>query len=197
MQANQKIEIDVCSEFGQLEGVIVHTPGLEVEEMTPENAERALYSDILNLSVASSEYSVFKGILNKVTTTFEVKDLLSDILSIDQVRSSLLKVICQSEGAMDIYPKLLAQNAPELARLLIQGVPIERDNLTRYLSQERFSLRPLHNFLFTRDASMSFGKEVLIGKMASRVRDREAVIMDAIFQQPSFASNQNNQSKFS
>lgn len=181
MQVNHKIEIDVCSEFGQLEGVIIHTPGLEVEEMTPENAERALYSDILNLSVASSEYSVFKGILNKVTSTFEVKDLLSDILSIDLVKSSLLKEICLSEGAMDIYPKLLAQNAPELARQLIQGVPIERDNLTRFLSQERFSLRPLHNFLFTRDASMSFGKEVLIGKMASKVRDREAVIMDAIF----------------
>jgi len=181
MQANHKIEIDVNSEFGQLEGVIIHTPGLEVEEMTPENAERALYSDILNLSVASSEYSVFKGILNKVTTTFEVKDLLSDILSIDQVKSSLLKEICLSESAMDIYPKLLGKSASELARLLIQGVPIERDNLTRFLSQERFSLRPLHNFLFTRDASMSFGKEVLIGKMASKVRDREAVIMDAIF----------------
>jgi arginine deiminase len=181
MQANQKIEIDVCSEFGQLEGVIIHTPGLEVEEMTPENAERALYSDILNLSVASSEYSVFKSILNKVTTTFEVKDLLSDILSIDQVKTSLLKEICLKESAMDIYPKLLAQNAPELARQLIQGVPVVRDNLTRFLSQERFSLRPLHNFLFTRDASMSFGKEVLIGKMASKVRDREAVIMDAIF----------------
>jgi arginine deiminase len=181
MQANQKIEIDVCSEFGPLEGVIIHTPGLEVEEMTPENAERALYSDILNLSVASSEYAVFKGILNKVTTTFEVKDLLADILSVDQVKTSLLKEICQGEGAMEIYPKLLGKSASELARLLIQGVPIERDNLTRYLSQERFSLRPLHNFLFTRDASMSFGKEVLIGKMASRVRDREAVIMDAIF----------------
>ena len=181
MQANHKIEIDVNSEFGQLEGVIIHTPGLEVEEMTPENAERALYSDILNLSVASSEYSVFKGILNKVTTTFEVKDLLSDILSIDQVKSSLLKEICLSEGAMDIYPKLLGKSASEIAKQLIQGVPIERDNLTRFLSQERFSLRPLHNFLFTRDASMSFGKEVLIGKMASKVRDREAVIMDAIF----------------
>lgn len=181
MQINQEIKIDVSSEFGQLEGVIIHTPGQEVEEMTPENAERALYSDILNLSVASSEYSVFKGVLNKVTTTFEVKDLLSDILSIDRVKSLLLKDICQSEGAMDIYPKLLDHSALELARLLIQGVPIERDNLTRYLSQERFSLRPLHNFLFTRDASMSFGKEVLIGKMASRVRDREAVIMDAIF----------------
>jgi len=181
MQTDQKIKVDVCSEFGQLEGVIVHTPGQEVEEMTPENAERALYSDILNLSVAGNEYSYFKGVLNKVTRTFEVKDLLSDILQLDEVKISLLKEICQNEGAMDIFPVLMEQNAPELARQLIQGVFLERNNLTRYLSQERFSLRPLHNFLFTRDASMSFGKEVLIGKMASKVRDREAVIMNAIF----------------
>ena len=181
MQSSQKIKIDVTSEIGDLEGVIIHTPGQEVEEMTPENAERALYSDILNLSVAASEYSYFKGVLNKVTRTFEVRDLLSDILNIKKVKLSLLKDICTSEGAMDIYPKLLEQTAPELARQLIQGVFLERNNLTRYLSQERFSLRPLHNFLFTRDASMSFGNEVLIGKMASKVRDREAVIMDAIF----------------
>ena len=181
MQSNQKIQIEVNSEFGQLEGVIVHTPGQEVEEMTPENAERALYSDILNLSVASEEYASFKGILNKVTRTFEVKDLLADILNVDEVKNVLLNEICQSESAMEILPKLMNQNAPELARQLIQGVFLERNNLTRYLSQERFSLRPLHNFLFTRDASMSFGNEVLIGKMANKVRDREAVIMNAIF----------------
>jgi arginine deiminase len=181
MQANQKIQVDVRSEFGELEGVIIHTPGQEVEEMTPENAERALYSDILNLSVAGNEYLSFKGVLNKVTRTFEVRDLLSDILKIDEVKVVLLKEICRNEGAMDILPGLMEQPAPELARQLIQGVFLERNNLTRYLSQERFSLRPLHNFLFTRDASMSFGSEVLIGKMASKVRDREAVIMNAIF----------------
>jgi arginine deiminase len=181
MLTDQKMQVEVCSEIGGLEGVIIHTPGQEVEEMTPENAERALYSDILNLSVAANEYSYFKQVLNKVTRTFEVKDLLSDILNIDQVKSSLLAEICLNEGAMDILPVLMGQKAPELARQLIQGVFLERNNLTRYLSQERFSLRPLHNFLFTRDASMSFGNEVLIGKMASKVRDREAVIMNAIF----------------
>jgi arginine deiminase len=181
MSLNQKISVEVNSEFGQLEGVIIHTPGQEVEEMTPENAERALYSDILNLSVAANEYSYFKGVLNKVTQTFEVKDLLSDILKLEDVKLALLKEICINESAMEIYPKLLEQKPSELARLLIQGVFLERNNLTRYLSQERFSLRPLHNFLFTRDASMSVGNEVLIGKMASKVRDREAVIMNAIF----------------
>lgn len=181
MLSKDKIKVEVCSEFGELEGVIVHTPGLEVEEMTPENAERALYSDILNLSVAASEYSVFKGILNKVTTTFEVKDLLADILAIGDVKATLLREICMKEGAMDIFSGLMEKEASEVARLLIQGVPLERNNLTRYLSQERFSLRPLHNFLFTRDASMSFGNEVLVGKMANKVRDREAIIMNAIF----------------
>ena len=181
MQSNQQLEIDVCSEFGQLEGVIIHTPGLEVEEMTPENAERALYSDILNLSVAGEEYATFKGVLNKITTTFEVKDLLADILTDQRVKVALVKDICNNEGALEILPRLMEQDATELARQLIQGVYLERNNLTRYLSLERFSLRPLHNFLFTRDCSMSFGKQVLIGKMASKVRDREALIMDAIF----------------
>lgn len=181
MQLNQQLKIDICSEFGQLQGVIIHTPGLEVEEMTPENAERALYSDILNLSVAGAEYATFKKVLGKVTPTFEVRDLLADILADEKVKASLIKDICKNEMAMEILPKLMEQDASELARQLIQGVYLERNNLTRYLSIERFSLRPLHNFLFTRDAAMSFGNQVLIGKMASRVRDREAVIMDAIF----------------
>ncbi|MDZ7764911.1 MAG: hypothetical protein U5K00_10840 [Melioribacteraceae bacterium] len=47
------MNINVTSEIGELEGVIIHTPGSEVENMTPQNAERALYSDILNLSVAN------------------------------------------------------------------------------------------------------------------------------------------------
>ena len=181
MQSDQQFKVEVCSEIGQLEGVIIHTPGLEVEEMTPENAERALYSDILNLSVAGKEYSTFKRVLNKITRTFEVRDLLADILTEEQVKTTLLKDICSNEGALEILPRLMEQDAVELARQLIQGVYLERNNLTRYLSMERFSLRPLHNFLFTRDCSMSFGNQVLIGKMASKVRDREAVIMDAIF----------------
>ena len=178
---SEKLNVNVASEFGELEGVIVHTPGLEVEEMTPETAKRALYSDILNLAVAGKEYQQMKGVLSKASRCFEVKDLLSDVLTNDIVRQTLLQEICTAEGALDILPALLEIQSDELARQLIQGVPIKRDNLTRYLSQERFSLAPLHNFLFTRDASMAFRDEVVIGKMANKVRDREAMIMETIF----------------
>jgi hypothetical protein len=67
-------QISVFSEFGTLEGVIVHTPGAEVEKMTPLSAKRALYSDILNLSVAREEYSLFKGVLSRFSPVYEVKD---------------------------------------------------------------------------------------------------------------------------
>ena len=76
---------------------------------------------------------------------------------------------------------LLDQTAEDLASLLIEGVALTRDNLTKFLSKERYAMRPLHNFFFTRDASMSVVDEVLIGKMANAVRDRESLIMKAIF----------------
>ena len=178
---SEALKVNVTSEFGELEGVIVHTPGLEVEEMTPETAKRALYSDILNLAVAGKEYQQLKGVLSKVCRCYEVKDLLSDVLKDDTIKKKLLEEICTMEGSLEILQSIHEINADELARQLIQGVPIKRDNLTRYLSQERFSLAPLHNCLFTRDASMSFRDEVLIGKMANKVRDREALIMEVIF----------------
>ena len=57
------LSLDIQSEIGELEGVILHTPGAEVENMTPRTAQRALYSDILNLSIAQREYEQLQGIL--------------------------------------------------------------------------------------------------------------------------------------
>ncbi|HOM35705.1 MAG TPA: hypothetical protein P5538_07205 [Bacteroidales bacterium] len=59
------LKINVNSEIGKLNAVILHTPGAEIQNMTPENAERALYSDILNLHVAQNEYKQLSGVLEK------------------------------------------------------------------------------------------------------------------------------------
>lgn len=77
--SNNLISVDVRSEIGKLEAVLLHTPGAEVENMTPENAQRALYSDILNLSIAQKEYEQLSGVLDKVTKIYQVKDLLTDL----------------------------------------------------------------------------------------------------------------------
>jgi len=175
------MKIDLRSEIGELEAVILHTPGPEVENMTPKNAERALYSDILNLSVARTEYAQLADLLNAVTTTFQIGDLLASILSQPSVKEPLILRICEAEGYPDLCDDLLALPEPELARQLIEGVVLPRDNLTRFLSKERFCLPPLHNFFFTRDAAMAILDEVLIGRMAKAVRSRESMVMEAVF----------------
>lgn len=175
------LKIGVSSETGPLEAVILHRPGPEVENMTPANAERALYSDILNLSVASQEYEQLKGVLDTVSQTFEVRDLLTAILDLPEVREDLVKRICCNEEVCPAAETLLELPARQLAGQLIEGVPLVQDNLTRFLSQERYLLRPLHNLFFTRDIAIAVNDKVMSGRMANRVRERESLIMEAIF----------------
>lgn len=177
----EKIEVNVASEVGELEAVIVHSPGPEVENMTPKNTQRALYSDILNLSEATKEYKQFKTILSKHARVLEVKSLLRDVLKDRELRKSLLTKICMYEQKESIINELLYVDPDELAKELIEGVALKRNTLTNFLSEEKYSLRPLHNFFFTRDASISINDNVLIGMMANNVREREAIIMEAIF----------------
>ena len=182
------VEVNVQSEIGKLNGVILHTPGEEVENMTPENAERALYSDILNLSIARKEYKQLSEVLGKITKTYQVKDLLTNILKDDAIKLEVLNriekiepFIAETTPKGSIKDQLLDEDAEDLARLLIEGVEMKRDTLTKFLNKDWYDLRPLHNFFFTRDASMSMYNEVLIGRMANAVRDREAIIMQSIF----------------
>ncbi|HUX53387.1 MAG TPA: arginine deiminase family protein [Williamwhitmania sp.] len=178
---DSRVEINVCSEVGELEGVILHTPGAELENMTPKNAQRALYSDILNLAVARKEYAQLSGVLSKVTNTYQVADLLTLVVSKEKAKELLIDQICNLENTYGIKDDLLSLEPKELARQLIEGVTLKRNSLTSFLSKERFSSSPLYNFYFTRDASISIQNEVLISKMASHVRQREALIMEAIF----------------
>jgi len=174
-------QADIRSEVDKLEGVILHTPGSEVENMTPENAERALYSDILNLTVARKEYTQLNSVLKKLTRVFQIRDLLTETLEIPEARIFLLNGICGVTADCNLTDELSILKSAELAKLLIEGVLVNRNNLSRYLSEERFELRPLHNFFFTRDASITIGNEILIGNMANAVRVRESQIMEAIF----------------
>ncbi|MGM0608115.1 MAG: arginine deiminase family protein [Candidatus Muiribacteriota bacterium] len=176
-----KVKTEVFSEIGPLEAVLLHTPGKELENMTPENAERALYSDVLNLRVALKEYNQLKGVLSKICRTFEIKDLLIDILSNTILKENLVEKILKNEKNTEITSLLSSQPAEKLATQLIEGVVMEKNTLTKFLNNERFSLKPLHNYFFTRDSAITMYDKVLISKMASKVREREAIIMEAIF----------------
>lgn len=163
--------IQVNSEIGELEGVILHTPGIEIEMMTPSSIEEALYSDLLNLNIAQKEYSNFSGVLNKWTKTYQVKDLLSEVLENKEVKAALLSKILQNEKKEDLFAELIEKTPAELSTILIEGY--KKDNI--------FVFNPLYNLFFTRDASSSVYDKVLIHSMSTNVRDRESYVMEAIF----------------
>ena len=174
--------INVNSEIGKLNSVIVHLPGPEVENMTPENAERSLYSDILNLSVALPEYNGFLNVLKQFTTVYEVKDLLTDIVLINEAKGELLGKLCRFYNISKEVCIYLQQLEPaELARQLIEGVEMNKNTLTAYFDAEKYSVKPVPNLFFTRDASFSIGDKAMISKMASKVRQHETFIMETIF----------------
>ena len=181
MSGKTQPPVYVDSEVGELEAVIIHTMGSEVENMTPQNAERALYSDILSLSVAQSEYSRFREVLKKLCKVYEVKDLLAGILKNEKVRNDIILRVSNGDTDPELGKYLMDLDSEALASHLIEGVPMRRESLSRFLDPQRFELRPLHNFFFTRDSAITLYDKVFISKMANRVRERESLIMEEIF----------------
>lgn len=178
---NKVIDLEITSEIGELEAVILHSPGPEVENMTPENSQRALYSDILNLSVIKEEYNELCGVLGKITKTFQLKELLENILTNETTKETLIDYIIKNEEVPQLKDFLTKATPKELSGYLIEGVPLRKNNLTRFLSKERFILKPLHNFFYMRDSAVVINNNALIGRMANAVREREAYIIESIF----------------
>jgi len=175
------LKIDIQSEIGTLNAVLLHSPGAEVENMTPKNVQRALYSDILNLSIAQQEYSQLEGVLGKVAKVYKVRELLTKVLSDGRVRPELIRKICLSEGVGNCYDTLMAMPSEELSKVLIEGLPAKINTLTSFMRNEYYALYPLYNFYFTRDSAVTIGNSALVCSMANKVRVRESLIMNAIY----------------
>ncbi|NOY36262.1 MAG: arginine deiminase [Chlorobi bacterium] len=182
--------VHIFSETGRLRKVIIHTPGPEIENMTPGNAERALYSDILNLQVAREEYAPFRRILELFSEVYEVKALLKTVLENNRIRENLVRSICENEEQASAIDTLMSLSPDVLSKQLIEGIPMIKDTLTRYLSKDRFSLKPLHNLFFTRDTGAGIFGHFFSSRMATRVRAREASLMEFVFRHhPAFQVN--------
>ena len=178
MDPQQGINVSVNSEIGKLQHVLLHTPGPELEKVTPENAHDFLFSDILNMQVAQKEYGYFKRVLQKVTHVHEIGDLLAEILVSDNIKSNLVDRICKAENKGFLAPYLKSLPATDLSRQLIEGVQLED---VTYINKERFALPPLPNLFFMRDASFTMFDNIMISNMATQVRARECMILNSIY----------------
>lgn len=177
-----KTTVNVSSEYGRLNAVLLHRPGIEIERMTPYNAADALYSDILSKHIVDKEYDSFRGVFEKWTKVYYVEDILADLMENDDIRQHLVTQSCQIDGCSHLVDELMTHESRRLAEELIEGVPYHDDTDPDYFRDERYTLKPLYNLFFTRDASSSVYDRVLINSMSFRVRERETLIYKTIFE---------------
>src|SRR3954471_13028275 len=173
--------VHVTSEIGILRSVIVHSPGDELDAVTPANRVEYLYDDIIDSDQARREHRRFVAILERFTKVHQVRDLLADILANAEARQLLIR------ETMDIVPSeplardISRLDAESLVKMLIEGREEEPGPLTRALNQSAYVLPPLPNLFFTRDSGIVAGRHVLVGSMRFAIRWTEAIIMKAIF----------------
>jgi arginine deiminase len=175
------IEIRLDSEIGALETVVVHTPGQEMENMTPATAAAVLYDDILSLPLALQEHRQLTGVLGQVARVLELQDLLAEVLDKERVRRALLEELTALFDCREVLADLLEMESAPLAAQLIQGTPKRPDSLEKFLDPSRYAIPPLPNTFFTRDATMCVNRRVVIGSMAYRARVAEALLLKAVF----------------
>ncbi len=198
--------INIQSEIGKLNEVILHRPGVELNKMMPANAHEALYSDILNKENANTEYNAFEGALNKLTKTHQLKTLLAETLNIENAKKYLINKICSLDNTSYLSDFLLQSDNHTLANFLIEGldittlfdlnidthIPKELFNIfKRENTSDRYIIKPLFNLFFTRDIAMTIGKNVFVSNMAHSVRAHECTLIETIFKfHPNFSNSQ-------
>jgi arginine deiminase len=175
------IEINLNSEIGALETVVVHTPGQEMENMTPQTAAEVLYDDILSLPLALAEHRQLKGVLERVARVVELRELLAEVLEQERIRHALLDELCRLYDCPELKPGLVEMTSDQLAGQLIQGTPKKAISLEKYLDPSRYAIPPLPNTFFTRDATMCLNDRVIIGSMAYKARVAETLLLKAVF----------------
>ena len=199
--------INVTSEIKPLKEVLLHRPGNELLNLTPDTLERLLFDDIPYLEVAQKEHDEFAQRLRENgVTVYYLENLMTEVL--DQRPDVKEKFIKQfiTEAGVDTpkYKNLVLeylnsiQDNKELVLKTMEGIRIseldyEKRRLDKSLvdlvsEDSAFITDPMPNLYFTRDNFASIGSGISLNKMYSVTRNRETIYAEYIFNyHPKFA----------
>src|SRR5439155_3452134 len=161
--------------------VLVHTPGRELEAVTPGTREAYLYDDVIGLEVSAREHRRLVAVLKKFAKVHEISDLLAQTLAQPEARELLIT------KTLDVVPseplaQQLAQLSPRaLVRLLIEGVEERGGPISRTLNEVGFVLPPLPNLFFPRDVGIVIGAHAVVGSMRYGTRWSEELLIKTLF----------------
>lgn len=195
MESNKAI--NVYSEIGKLKTVLLHRPGKEIENLTPDLMDRLLFDDIPYLEVAREEHDAFAKILtdNEVEVLY-LEDLAAEAVSEADVKEQFINEFISEAD-------ILGEKKKQLVKELLLNCKTEREMVDKMMEGIRktelpnynatsladmvdsdypFVADPMPNLYFTRDPFATIGSGITLNHMRTVTRNRETLFAKYIFE---------------
>lgn len=192
--------LHVTSEIKPLKKVLLHRPGRELLNLTPNTLGELLFDDIPYLKVAQEEHDAFSQVLrdNGVEVVY-LEDIMAQVLDLgSDVKETFLRQFIAEAGVRATkYHEIIYEflngiaSSKELVLKTMEGIYLNELPLTsRHFrnslvdlvhGESRIVVNPMPNLYFTRDPFESIGTGVGINRMFSTTRCRETIYADYIF----------------
>jgi arginine deiminase len=200
------INYGVHSEVGRLRKVLVCSPGLAHERLTPTNCDELLFDDVLWVQNARRDHFDFcDKMRDRGVDVVELHELLGATMEIPDARTWLLdlKIVANEVGlglVEDTRAYLESLDTATLTRHLIGGLStrdLPDDFRPAYAALAREStganeylMPPLPNTLYTRDSTCWIYGGLTLNPLYWRARHDETLLMQAIYRfHPEYAGS--------
>ena len=186
------------SETAPLKKVLLHRPGDEFLNLTPNTLERLLFDDIPYLKIAQQEHDAYANALRaEGVEVLYITDLVAEALEAGgrTVRKKFIEQFIAEAGVTS--PKIAKhcfeflnniKDARDMVKKCIAGVDIsELKKLGSvsgfYATRDtgRMILDPIPNILFQRDPMATIGRGATLHKMWAVTRTRESIFAEYVF----------------
>lgn len=188
--------LHVTSEIGRLRSVLLHRPGQEVENLTPDLLERLLFDDIPYLEVARKEHDIFAQVLkNNGVEVLYLEKLAAEALTDAQIKGAFISQFI-AEAAVEnenlkyaLTDYFYGFSNQEMIDTMMAGV--RREELALYQGSSLydrvnglypFLCDPMPNLYFTRDPFATIGNGITLNRMRTQTRNRETIFAKYIFE---------------
>jgi len=191
------------SEVGKLRMVMVSSPGLAHQRLTPSNCDELLFDDVIWVSQAKRDHFDFvTKMRERGVVVLDVHNLLTETLDIPEARNWILdrRINDDSVGvglSHDVRAWMNELDSRRLAEFLIGGLSLDdipgsdapvMKLFREYLDYSNFLLAPLPNMVFTRDTTCWIYGGVTLNPMYWPARRQETLLEAAIYRyHPTFA----------
>ena len=192
--------IHVTSEIGKLKKVLLHRPGKELLNLTPDTLQRLLFDDIPFLPDAQKEHDGFaKALRDNGVEVVYLEDLMAEVLDIsDEIKNKFIEQFMDEAGINSykyrgyVYKYLYnMKNNKKLVLKTMEGIQlneipkiskVDSNTLEDFVSTpDKFIAEPMPNLYFTRDNFASVGEGIDLHRMYSVTRNRECIFAEYIF----------------